>query len=107
MGMVKFLSRRLAPASAGYLSDFHKGSKAAVSAGSCCSLCRVAEPVAGLAEALRDTTDRARFLNRVRLNLRFKYHQAPMFSGSSCTQTSGTPSGYGGRAEFIASSGKG
>ena len=65
----------------------------------CCScLCAAGEPVAGLADAGRLARDNGNRPTSFGPNITENVRQAPMFSGSSCTQTAGTPSAYGARA---------
>ena len=45
--------------------------------------------VAGLAEAGRKIPEKGKLLNSFSANWTRKYRQAPMFSGSSCTQMTG------------------
>ncbi len=59
----------------------------------CSRKCRFIEPVAGLADSGRLTHDHWNEPASSPCSSRFMYAQAPMFFGSSCTHTTGVPSG--------------
>ena len=58
----------------------------------CSCACRFIDPVAGLADSGRLTHDQWNDPASSPCSSRFMYAQAPMFFGSSCTQTTGVPS---------------
>src|SRR5215218_7756341 len=80
--------------------------KAVATSSRCSTSCTLAEPTAGLADALRPTRRSVRPSSSsgrlVAMNC-----QAPMFAGSSCTQTSSSAFGYRSTAERIWSAGSG
>src|SRR3954447_692812 len=89
------------------VGEVHRHSPKAVATSSRCSTsCTLAEPTAGLAEALRLTRRSVR-PPRCSGRLTAMNCQAPMLAGSSCTQTRSVAFGYRSIAARICSAGSG
>src|SRR4051794_41345382 len=76
------------------IGEVHRGSvggahdeKASATSWRCSTSCTLADPTAGLADALRLTRRKVRPCGRCSGRLTAMNCQAPMFIGSSCTQT--------------------